>query len=161
MTTQQDIKLTLLMSRLIQRIVALDRNEKACHGVTLTQHYTIEALYRKREMSMKQLSIELNLAISTLTRIVDVLVRDGFIIRKPGKTDRRKVMIRLTEKGMDKARQLRECTQRFWMDLLKHIPHQKKPDLGNHVKLILDAMERVEGRCIKSKSLQHDSKSAT
>ncbi|MBN2105397.1 MarR family transcriptional regulator [bacterium] len=151
MNMQIDKKLAWLMSKLIHRIVTLDRNEKACHGVTLSQHYTMEALYRKRAMTMKQLSCELNLAISTLTRIVDVLVRDGFIIRRTHETDRRKVIVELTEKGLNKARRLRECTQFFWKSILHSIPDQKKPDLVNHVKLLLGAMKQIEGNCLKKK----------
>ena len=77
MTLRQDLKLSLLLAKLIHRISVLDRDEKACQGITLSQHYTLDALYRKREMTMKELSQELSLAISTLTRIVDILVFVG------------------------------------------------------------------------------------
>jgi len=151
MTQQRDTKLALLMSKLIHRIVTLDRNEKACHGVTLSQHYTMDALYRKQSMTMKQLSVELNLAISTLTRIVDILVRDGFIVRCASETDRRKVIVKLTKKGLNKAKSLQEYTQNFWTRILKFIPEERKKDLINHLKLILDAMKQTEYSCLKKR----------
>ncbi|MBN1780830.1 MarR family transcriptional regulator [bacterium] len=152
MTSRQDTKLSLLMARLIHRIIVLDRDEKSCQGVSLTQHYTIAALYRKKRLTMNELSREVHLAISTLTRIVDVLVRDGLVQRKPSPEDRRKVIAELTEKGNEKARHLRECTQRFWTDILSRIPDEKKPDLTGQVKLLLEAMESMESVCVRQKA---------
>ena len=142
MSSRQDIKLSLLISKLIHRIIIMDRDEKACQGVTLSQHYTLDALLRRRELTMKELSHELNLAISTLTRIVDILVRDGLIRRRSGLSDRRKVLVTLTDNGRKKANQLRECTQLFWTNILDSVPEQKKADLTDHIKILLNAMNK-------------------
>ena len=48
---------------------------------------------------MKNIVENLNLLASTATRQVDTLVNQGFIERHVAKTDRRKVIITLTEKG--------------------------------------------------------------
>jgi DNA-binding MarR family transcriptional regulator len=150
MTARQDIKLSLLLAKLIQQIIILDRNENACQGVTLSQHYTIEALFRNRTMTMKELSLEMNLATSTLTRIIDILVRDGLVARKTKESDRRIVIVELTETGIEKANRLRECTQLFWKNIIHEIPEEKKSDLAEQVKLLLIAMRKIEGTCLRS-----------
>ena len=48
---------------------------------------------------MKNIVESLNLLASTATRQVDILVTKGLIKRAVAKTDRRKVILRLTEKG--------------------------------------------------------------
>ena len=48
---------------------------------------------------MKNIVETLNLLASTATRQVDILVSKGLIKRGVAKTDRRKVILRLTEKG--------------------------------------------------------------
>jgi MarR family transcriptional regulator, organic hydroperoxide resistance regulator len=148
MTSRQDIKLSVLLAKLIQQIIILDRNEKACQGVTLSQHYTIEALLRNRAMTMKELSREMNLATSTLTRIIDILVRDGLVKRKTKESDRRIVIVELTETGIEKADRLRECTRQFWKNILHEIPENKKPDLAEQVQLLLEAMRKIDGSCL-------------
>ncbi len=81
---------------LIRKLNVLDRNEILCHGVTVTQCYLIDTINKTGEMSMNQLSTEMGLAISTLTRIIDILVRDKIVIRKRSTDDRRKVLVELS-----------------------------------------------------------------
>jgi DNA-binding MarR family transcriptional regulator len=140
MASRQDIKLALLISKLIHRIIIMDREEKSCQGVTLSQHYTLDVLLRRHELTMKDLSQELNLAISTLTRIVDILVRDGLIQRRSSPSDRRKVLVTLSEKGRKKADHLRRCTQRFWAKILDSVPEENKDDLAYQIKMLLNAI---------------------
>ena len=145
MTKKSDLQLAIVMSRFIQRIITLDRNEKACHGVTLSQHYMIDALYRKNILTMNELSKELNLAMSTSTRIVDILVRDGIVSRHPSESDRRKVCIRLTEKGREIAEKLNACTQQFWANILNAIPNEKKKQISENMKMLLKALDAAQG----------------
>ena len=152
MTEKTNIRLSILFGRLIHKIIILDRNEKACQGVTLSQHYAIAALHRKKELTMNALSNELGLAMSTLTRIVDVLVRDGIIQRNPSETDRRKVLVSLTEKGQQIARKLESCTQKFWLNIVKSIPEEKKPELRENLKMILTALDNAVHPCSKNSS---------
>lgn len=148
MTARQDLKLTVILSQFLHKVIILDRNEKACQGITLSQHYTLDALKRKKTLTMNELSHELSLAMSTLTRVVDILVRDKYVKRVPHKDDRRKVCVTLTEKGMKKARKLTDCTRYFWTSILKSIPDQEKKSMINHIKLLIQAMDDMDGHCI-------------
>lgn len=152
MTKKTDLKLTLVMSRLIHKILILDRNEKMCHGVTLSQHYILDTLYRRKTMSMNGLSEELGLAVSTVTRIVDILVRDGFLSRKSAVEDRRKVCVELTEKGFQKARTLSGCTQVFWSNIFKSLQDDRKQELIKNLKEILEGLDRVNTKCQMKKN---------
>lgn len=147
MNEQTNIRLSILFGRLIHKIIVLDRNEKTCQGVTLSQHYAISILYRKKELTMNALSQELGLAMSTLTRIVDVLVRDEIIQRNPSLTDRRKVLVSLTEKGNKIAKKLESCTHKFWLNIVESIPEEKKPELKENLKMILKALENAVHPC--------------
>lgn len=55
---------------------------------------------------MKNIVENLNLLASTATRQVDTLVNQGFIERNVAKTDRRKVILTLTEKGKQANKRL-------------------------------------------------------
>jgi DNA-binding MarR family transcriptional regulator len=147
MTDKRNLRFSLLMGRFIRKIMILDRNEKNCHGVTLSQHYAIDALYRKKILTMNELSRELGLAVSTLTRIVDVLVRDGFVSRSHSMQDRRKVCIELTARGITLAESLNSCTEMFWHNILETIPEDKKPAIVEDLKILLNALDGAERPC--------------
>lgn len=152
MDSHLDRKLSVVMSRLMQRILILDRNEKMCYGVTLAQHHVIDTLYRKNKLPMNELSKEQGLAISTLTRIIDVLVRDEIVERVANPNDRRKVCVQLTEKGLALAEKLKACTQKFWSNVLDFIPEEKKSGVVDNVKILLEVLERVHETCCQMKS---------
>lgn len=136
------------MGRLIQKILAIDRSNKLNFGVTLTQAYVIGTLYIKQTMSMNELSNELGVAISTLTRIVDVLVRNKWVSRNPSQQDRRKVCVQLTETGKILARKLNVYTEKFWTNVLQSIPDKELNALFENIKLLNNALEKSASQCI-------------
>jgi len=136
-----------IMTRFMQKIMVMDRAEKYCYGVTLSQAYVISTLQRQNMLSMNELSQELRLAISTLTRIVDVLVRDGIVCRNTNEQDRRKVCTCLTEKGKDLAGKLQACSENFWSKILFAIPDEKRKQVTANLDLLLQAIEGEEKTC--------------
>lgn len=147
MTIHTDQKLAVIMSRFIQKILMLDRNERAAHGVTLTQHYTIAAIHRRGTLSMNELSASLNLALSTLTRIIDILVRDGIVAREPSPQDRRKVCVVLTKKGKALADQLNKGTEIFWSRISQAIPESQKKNIIENIRTLIEAIDIAEEGC--------------
>ena len=152
MTIKSDIKLSLVISEHMRKLITIDRHERACHGISLTQHFVIDTLKRKKSLSMNELSLELGLAISTLTRIVDVLVRDDILIRKSNEQDRRKVCVELTSKGIDLAKTLKKCTERFWSFILQSIPDSKKEEMIDNIKLLNEALDKSDSSCCPYKN---------
>jgi len=60
-------------------------------------------------------SLRLNLA--TATKIIDRLVSDNFVHRKPHASDRRRIPIHLTEDGEQLARQIGDAFAQFMYQL--------------------------------------------
>ena len=84
-----------------QRFNALQRGEKRCFGVTMSQCVALETLHREGPMPVRELSQRLGLDTSTVTRLVDVLVRDGMAQRARDEAgDRRRVFVSLSETGL-------------------------------------------------------------
>ena len=61
--------------------------------------FTMMVADRLKEATMSQLSDQMNFPMSTATGIVDRLVKKGYIQRDKSESDRRIVVISLTEKG--------------------------------------------------------------
>ena len=143
MSGKTDLKLSILINRFMQKIMTLDRQEKMCQGVTMSQHYVIDALYRKQTLTMNELSREVGVAVSTLTRSIDVLARNGIVLRRHSEQDRRKVCIELTDKGREQAETLKQCAEYFWGAVLATIPNEKKQEISENLRILLNALEQA------------------
>ncbi|TET07758.1 MarR family transcriptional regulator [Candidatus Aerophobetes bacterium] len=133
---------SLLISQLIRKLNLLERDEKVCLGVTISQCYTIETLARKDKLSMKELSQEMGVAVSTMTRILDVLVRDGLAKRENNPKDRRSVYVQLTAKGKNLASKLKGCTEDYLRAIFERIPNKKQEEIIESLDILLKAIEQ-------------------
>ena len=140
-------KFYLVIDRLMHKLTVLDRSEKFCYGVTISQCYTIETLYKKKSLSMNELSRDLGVAISTLTRILDILYRDGIITRSHSSEDRRKVIIALTDKGNGLAEKLINCSEEYSREILDNIPAEKRGNVIECLEIFNNALEKVKNKC--------------
>jgi DNA-binding MarR family transcriptional regulator len=136
-----------LIARLMRRLNLLNKDQIVCYGVTLPQCYTIETLDRKGRLSMKEMAQSQGVTVSTMTRVIDVMVRDEIIERVPQPGDRRKVCIQLTGKGKDLAMKLRDCTDLYTMQLLDHIPEEKREQVMESMELLSTAIGKMSQKC--------------
>ncbi|WP_028865428.1 MarR family winged helix-turn-helix transcriptional regulator [Psychromonas aquimarina] len=66
---------------------------------SLAQIHTIEVLGSHGAMRMKELADRLGITTGTLTVQIDKLVNAGFIARRPHESDRRSILVDLTDSG--------------------------------------------------------------
>ena len=93
-----------------QRFNALERGEKRCFGVSMSQCVALETLRREGPVPVRELSDRIGLDTSTVTRLVDGLVRDGLARRARDEGgDRRRVFVSLTDAGRELAGRLEAC----------------------------------------------------
>jgi DNA-binding MarR family transcriptional regulator len=76
----------------------------APHGITLGDYQVFVFLSEApdRRMRMVDLATALHLSPSGLTRRLDGLTRDGFVVRVPSVEDKRVMLAALTERGYEK-----------------------------------------------------------
>lgn len=125
----------------------VEHNEVKCCNVTMRQCFTILAFSENQNPSMSDLSDALGLAPSTVTRVIDNLVRDNFLERKQAKGDRRTVQVSLTRTGKQKARELEKCFQSFWHDVFDRIPENRRNEVSASLELLTDAMAQSRPGC--------------
>ena len=75
------------------------RNDICCYGISVSQCYTLDTLEEHGTLPMQALAEQLQLAISTVMRIVDQLVDKGLVERQSAPWDRRVCQVWLTEAG--------------------------------------------------------------
>ncbi len=72
---------------------------KIYKNLTIAEANAIHAIGPNEPKTMKQIAETLGVAVSTPTRTIDRLLEKGFVNRKVGEKDRRKLLIELTPKG--------------------------------------------------------------
>jgi DNA-binding MarR family transcriptional regulator len=142
-----EAKFARLVGQLFRKLNLLNRDQKVCYGITLSQCCAIETLEQKGLLNMNELSQYQGVTLSTMSRIVDVLVRDGVLQRVSNPGDRRKVCIELTESGKDLAGELKKCTEAYTKDILEQIPRDQRSQVIESMDLLIKAIEAVNPKC--------------
>jgi MarR family transcriptional regulator, 2-MHQ and catechol-resistance regulon repressor len=86
---------------LIIRYQFRDRNQICCHGLSVSQCYVLDALAQEGDLTMQRLAGRMHLAVSTMTRVVAQLVRQGYARRRPDPEDGRVVHVAITPRGKE------------------------------------------------------------
>ena len=120
----------------------IDKKEKASHPATIFQCYTLRHLRNSKGMTMKQLSNVMGLACSTMTRNIDKMVKKGYLERVRGELDRREVLIRITHKGRELSKKIKEAERYFSMKLIDEIPEDEWDNVLSSLNLLLKAFQK-------------------
>jgi DNA-binding MarR family transcriptional regulator len=131
-----------------QRFNALQRGEKRCFGVTMSQCMTLELLHQGEHLMGRDLAQRLGLDTTTVTRVVDVLVRDGLVRRvRDEKGDRRRIFVSLTARGRALAEKLEGCADAYCQRILARIPASKRDDVMSALRLLVRAIDELPAEC--------------
>lgn len=87
------------VSNLVRIYQFRDRDKICCYDVSVTQCYALEVLAERGPSRSQALAEALRLDKSTTTRVVDALVRKGYVERLPDPEDARAVSLRITRAG--------------------------------------------------------------
>ena len=87
------------MAGLVRKYQFRDRNETVCHGLSVAQAYALRALHEEGPLAMGELASEQRVSVSTMTRVIDQLVRKGLAVRASDPSDRRLCRVVPTRAG--------------------------------------------------------------
>ena len=137
----------LMMQKLVRVFKLFERDEIKAYGFTTSQCNTILALYKSGGLTMNELSEKMNLDSSTMTRILDNLVRDKYISRDKDEFDRRIVIVSLTDMGKDVAKKIDITVKAYYKKVIANIPKGQVEDVLKSVNILQKAFERANPNC--------------
>jgi DNA-binding MarR family transcriptional regulator len=76
-----------------------DRDRICCHGLSVTQCHALEALVRRGGLTVNDLSAELFIDKSTVSRVVRGIEEKGLVVRRPHPDDGRAVLLEPSPAG--------------------------------------------------------------
>src|ERR1044072_4293612 len=89
--------------------------------ITVDQWLLLENLYKHKKITHNELARYTSKDITTVSRIIELMVKKGLVQREGAVTDRRKVYLQLTAPGIEKYKEVRplvlEMRKTGWKDL--------------------------------------------
>ena len=108
--------------------------------ITPDQFRVLTHLWQNEGCSQQELAVSSLRDRANVTRIIDILEREGIVERVDHETDRRIFKIQLTRRGRDLEKESMECGQAAINDALKGI---SKSDLNVCMKVLNKTIENL------------------
>lgn len=133
------------MLRQIQReIMELNRNDAQCCGISLAQCHAMIELGNSGRTTISTLANELGLDKSTLSRTIDSLVQQGFVLRNINDDDRRFMTIELSATGEKYNKSLNEKYNRVFQEAFKDIQSNSQTQLLEAMELFIYILKKIK-----------------
>ena len=126
--------------RHIERELNIQNNSNCCQGVTLAQCHTLLELFSHESINLSELSERLHLDKSTVSRTIEGLVKSGLVNRIIPKENRRKVIISLTQKGIDICMQINRENDSYFGAVIDSIPSKDLPIFLKSFDILVEKM---------------------
>lgn len=134
---------------LIKKYQFRDRNEMVCCGVSVSQCYVLETLHRNGPMPMQKLAKKMHLSISTITRVVEPLVKQKYISREEDPEDHRVRVMKLTKAGEEIFLQTWNKVFESEKIILENFPEEHRDMLVEFLKKLNQAFGNWQECCSK------------
>jgi DNA-binding MarR family transcriptional regulator len=129
-----------LARQIARGLSRLERDEICCGDVTLQQYDTIRLVHDGGSLSTGDIASALSIDLSTASRNLAVLEKNGYVVRVRSETDARHVVNKLTRKGMRCIESLC-CDERSAFDgVFARVPASRRAAVLDALAVLADAL---------------------
>jgi DNA-binding MarR family transcriptional regulator len=139
------VRLHRSLNEFVRQYQFRNKNEICCYGITVSGCYLLQALSEKGPLSMQELATQLFLKISTVTRLVDGLVKKKLVRRRRAAEDKRVVRVELTEAGLRVHQKVTEDLLSREQELLASLNEDVREGVVDAIAMLLQRIA-PEGR---------------
>jgi DNA-binding MarR family transcriptional regulator len=136
-----------LLSELSQVVRFCRQDAVFCEAVTFSQFLILDCLSERGKISMSELRQMLAVDKSTVTRLVEPLVRQRMVKKSKSEQDSRAVTLQLTCAGEDTLRKVWRCLQGFVDAVTAGIQVERKEQVYEAVKIFIRAVKNASSAC--------------
>jgi DNA-binding MarR family transcriptional regulator len=111
-----------------------------CSGTTVTQCTLLTELGRRGTLTLAALSRHLQLDKGWVSRAVEQMVQEGLVEKVPSSTDRRTVLLSLSEQGQHRLAALNQSLNGLAEQVMHHIPEAEHRAIQQALSLLLGAL---------------------
>lgn len=149
-------KLLREYTRQLECKIAKINKEKCCSSgnISTLQCFLIVEIGRQPEISLKELSAKVEADKSLVSRTVDDLVEKEYVERKQSTKDRRKIGLKLLEKGQVRFQDIEFSMNNKYINLLKEIPLEKQDQVIEALRLYIEACSNLNSKSCNNMSCE-------
>lgn len=111
-------------------------------GVTSDQFVVLSLLEEEDGITQQELAVRSYSDANTITAMLRLLERRGWVKREPHATDRRARSVRLTRKGRQLTEQLQQSLNDFHEDLFRTLPEGQEQCIKEWLGRVVEMMAR-------------------
>jgi MarR family transcriptional regulator, organic hydroperoxide resistance regulator len=112
------------------------------------EFFTLMLINREREIIMSQIADYVNIPMSTATGIIDRLVKNGYCTRRRSESDRRVVMIALTEKAEEIIRDIKNTGSEYFDRVMEALTNEEQHFLFSIITKVIKLLSNEEAPAI-------------
>lgn len=120
------------------------KEDSCCQGVTLAQCHTLLEIEELGQASIVTLTKRLGLDKSTLSRTIDGLVNISLVERIAHPSDRRFVLLTLTDQGRSICRRINRLNDEYYSRVFDGIAVDKHEDVITYFDMLVSALQRYQ-----------------
>jgi DNA-binding MarR family transcriptional regulator len=141
----QERRFAELLSQVAREITLRQAADVCCGELTLEQFQTLQAVSAADSLSIGALSARLRVALSTMSRNVSVLERNGYLLRARSAEDGRIVHVSISPKGKRALESLR-CDERdVFADVYQRLPAGDRPRVITALEVLRTCLDASNG----------------
>lgn len=107
-------------------------------NLSVAEYRGIMAQRNGQEMTCQEMAKVMELSPSRSSRVIENLVRKGYIIRKISRNDRRSVAVTLSRKGREVKEKIRQNREQLEQDLQSSFSEDEIDAIKNSLRMLLD-----------------------
>ena len=135
-----DSILNLITSLKMNRVLEQEYMRVTCN-LSIAEYRGIMSQEKGQETTCMELSEIMGLSPSRSSRVIDNLVRRGYLIRKTSTRDRRSMAITLSEKGIEAKEKIKKNQKELEDDLQKRFSDEVINSIKSSLKILLEYFE--------------------
>ncbi len=120
----------------IMRTIRKEMRSRRPAALSVPQFRTMALLHHHRGASLSHIAEHIGLALPTMSRMIDTLVKRGFVMREASPDDRRRVTLVLTKQGRAAFDAARTETRIRLVEKMKALSPSEREEIMRALKLL-------------------------
>ncbi len=129
------------LRRIIRGVDIYSRQLNTKLGLTAPQLLCLREIVSTDELTLSMLTKKVNLSASTLTGVIDRLETKGFVERKRSSSDRRKIFVCSTMKGVEIMSASPSLLQDNFAESLANLSDEEQKQIADSLERIVELMK--------------------
>jgi DNA-binding MarR family transcriptional regulator len=147
MKTKEVAQIRAMLQLLVRKFGFLQKEGAQCCGVSPVISHILYEIDKRPGITLNELADTLGLDNSTMSRHIQSLIKQGYVISTQSKEDKRYIALSLTEAGKGTAEEICKLMVCYISDLFQHIPETKRDQVLESIELLLTAIRKSPMCC--------------